>query len=58
MKHRVYIVVGLILSGLLATTSITLASTCVDCHTDVDKLKAIAKTIPQKAGSTETAGKG
>jgi len=58
MSYRVYIVIGLILSSLLATTGIALASTCVDCHTDVERLKALAKTLPQQVGSTETAGKG
>ncbi len=42
---------------LLATTS-ALASVCVDCHTDVEKLKVIAKTIVKPVGSAETAGKG
>lgn len=42
---------------LLAATS-TLASQCIDCHTDVEKLKTIAKTIVKPVGSAETAGKG
>ena len=39
------------------TTSVY-ASQCVECHTDIEKLKAIAKTIVKPVGSTETAGKG
>lgn len=39
------------------TTSVY-ASQCVECHTNVEKLKAIAKTIVKPIGSTETAGKG
>ena len=48
----------LLLVVLLLAASSVMASQCVNCHTDVDKLKAIAKTIPQKVGSAETAGKG
>lgn len=42
---------------LLATSSV-MASQCVSCHTDIEKLKAVAKTIPKEVGSAETAGKG
>ena len=34
------------------------ASRCVECHTDGEKLKAIASTLPQPEASAETAGKG
>ena len=34
------------------------ASSCVACHTDVEKLKAEAATIPVPAGSALQAGKG
>jgi hypothetical protein len=42
----------------LAMTGPASASTCIDCHTDSEKLKAIAKTLPQPEASAETAGKG
>jgi hypothetical protein len=58
MKCRGYLVIGLLFTGLLMVSGSVLASSCVDCHTDVDKLKAIAKTLPKKVGSAETAGKG
>ena len=34
------------------------ASQCVDCHTNVEKLKALAADLPQPEASSETAGKG
>ena len=34
------------------------ASTCVACHTDVEKLKAEADNVPVPAGSALQAGKG
>lgn len=43
---------------LLLTATSALASQCVECHTDVEKLKSIAKTIPKPAASAETTGKG
>jgi len=58
MKRKGYLLIGLVVSCLLMTTSAVLASSCVDCHTDVDKLKEISKTLPAKVGSAETAGKG
>jgi hypothetical protein len=39
-------------------SGLAMASSCVDCHTDAAKLKAIGKTIPKAAVSAETAGKG
>jgi hypothetical protein len=35
-----------------------LASQCVECHTDSERLKEIAKTLPRPEASAETAGKG
>lgn len=58
MVCRGSVVLSLLLLGGLLCCSGALASTCVDCHTDAAKLKAIAKTLPQKAVSAETAGKG
>ena len=34
------------------------ASQCITCHTDAEKLKSIAKTLPQPEASAENAGKG
>ena len=34
------------------------ASQCVSCHTDVEQLKSIIKTLPPPQTSAETAGKG
>ena len=34
------------------------ASTCVTCHTDVEKIKAEAANVPVPAGSALQAGKG
>ena len=34
------------------------ASECINCHTNVEKLKAIAKNLPQPEASAESAGKG
>jgi len=34
------------------------ASTCVACHTDVEKIKAEAANVPVPAGSALQAGKG
>lgn len=48
----------LLIAFMLLAVGSGMASQCVSCHTDVEKLKAIAKTLPQKVGSTETAGKG
>lgn len=44
----------LILAALLLFASSAVASQCVECHTDVEKLKAIAKTLPQKVASAST----
>jgi len=57
MNCRGSMVLGALILSLLFSSS-ALASSCVDCHTNVAKLKEIAKTIPQKVGSAETAGKG
>jgi len=57
MKLRGCLAIGLIVS-LSMTASMVLASSCVDCHTDAAKLKELAKTIPKKEASAETAGKG
>ena len=48
----------LLLSVLLLSATSTLASQCVECHTDIEGLKAIAKTLPEKAASSQTKGKG
>jgi len=34
------------------------ASTCIACHTDVEKIKAEAANVPVPAGSALQAGKG
>ncbi|SHJ87225.1 hypothetical protein SAMN02745165_03411 [Malonomonas rubra DSM 5091] len=49
---------GVLIAGMLYFAGIAGSSSCVDCHTDVAKLKAIAKTLPKKEASAETAGKG
>ena len=51
-------VAGIAVAFSLVFVSLAYASQCVECHTDVTKLKAIAKTIVKPIGSTETAGKG
>ncbi len=52
-------VVGcLLLIGLLLAASSVIGSQCVTCHTDVEKLKLLAKSIPIAVSSTQTAGKG
>ena len=48
----------LLVVTVILSTAVAYASQCVKCHTDVEKLKAIAKTIVKPVGSTETAGKG
>jgi hypothetical protein len=48
----------LILASFLAAAIPAAASQCVECHTDVEKLKAIAQNLPQPETSSETAGKG
>lgn len=50
--------VWMVVIGLIFSAGDLFASSCVDCHTDTEKLQAIAKTLPQKVGSAETAGKG
>lgn len=55
VKSQLLLAVAVI-ATFLATS--VYASQCVKCHTDVEKLKAIAKTIVKPVGSTETAGKG
>ena len=51
-------VAGIAFGLSMVFMSLAYASQCVECHTDVTKLKAIAKTIVKPIGSTETAGKG
>ena len=58
MKHKGSLVISLLLGSLLMVSGQVMASSCVDCHTDVEQLKSIAKTLPQKEASAETAGKG
>jgi len=48
----------LLLAVLLLSATSALASQCVECHTDVEKLKVIAKTLPKKVASAATKGKG
>ncbi len=55
--HRKLICFSVML-GVLGWAIVASASQCVTCHTDVNKLKAIAKTIPKPVASAETAGKG
>ncbi len=57
MKH-LNIGIFIIFIIFMASVTRTQASQCVDCHTDAEKLKAIAKTLPQPEASAETAGKG
>ena len=58
MRSSLSCALGLVLLGITATAGNVLASECVNCHTDTAKLQAIAKTMPQKTGSAETAGSG
>ena len=58
MVYRGSVLLSLLFLGLALCCSGALASTCVECHTDAAKLKAIAKTLPEKVASAETAGKG
>ena len=58
MSSRRIVALGVLVTGVLFWAGIAGASSCVECHTDAAKLKAIAKTLPQKAVSAETAGKG
>ena len=58
MRSSLSRALGLLLLGLWATTGAVLASECVNCHTDTAKLEAIAKTLPHKEASAETAGSG
>lgn len=51
-------IAGVAVGLSMVFVSLAYASQCVECHTDVAKLKAIAKTIVKPIGSTETAGKG
>ena len=48
----------LLLVFLVATAATALASQCINCHTDAEKLKTIAATIQRPEASAETAGKG
>jgi len=58
MFNRKNVACAVFLSGMLFWAGFAGASSCVECHTDVAKLKAIAKTLPKKEVSAETAGKG
>ena len=50
---------GKLLAGAIrAHAAAPAASSCVACHTDVEKLKEEAKGIPQAAGSALQSGKG
>jgi hypothetical protein len=64
-KHRVTasFAVALAIGGLLAAPAAAApaanaASGCVACHTDVERLKAEAATIPAPPASALQAGKG
>jgi hypothetical protein len=48
----------LLFAVCLSAAAPVLANQCVDCHTDVEKLKSIAKNLPRPETSSETAGKG
>ena len=54
---KIRFLLAITVMATLLTTS-AYASQCVECHTNIEKLKAIAKTIIKPVGSTETAGKG
>lgn len=57
MKHlKTYLF--LLLALFLTVATQAQASHCVTCHTDVEKLKAIARSLPQPEASAENAGKG
>lgn len=43
---------------ILLLASPSLASQCINCHTDSEKLKAITDSMPKPLVSAETAGKG
>jgi hypothetical protein len=53
-----YPVTALFLVLFLIAAAPAQASECINCHTDVEQLKTIAKTLPQPETSAETAGKG
>ena len=48
----------LLLSAVFLAAVPALANQCVDCHTDAEKLKSIARNLPRPETSSETAGKG
>ncbi len=48
----------LIYIALLWSFNHAMASECIKCHTDKDKLQSITKNLPIEEKSTETAGKG
>ena len=56
MVKKQFLLTIAVLATFLTTT--VYASQCVECHTNVEKLKTIAKTIVKPVGSAETAGKG
>lgn len=49
---------ALLTVSLLVPGGVVMASQCVVCHTDSEKLKEIAGTLPKPVVSSETAGKG
>ena len=53
-----YLGTVLILVFVLIAAIPAVASECINCHTNVEKLKAIAKTLPNPEASAESAGKG
>ena len=57
MMVRTRLLLAVAVIAIFLTPSVY-ASQCVKCHTNVETLKAIAKTIVKPVGSTETAGKG
>ena len=45
-------------AAFLLLASPSLASQCIECHTNPEKLKTIAANLPKPVASAETAGKG
>ena len=48
----------LLSAAFLLLASPATASQCIDCHTNPEKLKTIAASLPKPVASAETAGKG
>ena len=53
-----YLSAALFLVFSLTAAIPAVASECINCHTNVEKLKNIAKTLPEPEASAESAGKG